>query len=126
MTTLPKSLSSQLAFGITKSTNSQTPGGVLIAMVSALLSGTQGEKLRRQGLSHFIVSLETIPEETAYIQRREETDELCPAAPISCSPPVVSRMLLPPPRMLPLSLLCLRDKGRACQWPPQSQAGRRK
>lgn len=77
MTTLPKSLSSQLAFGITKSTNSQTPGGVLIAMVSAVLSGAQGEKLRRWGLFHFILSQETVPEETAYIQRREETDELC-------------------------------------------------
>lgn len=70
MTTLPKSLSSQLAFGITKSTSSQTPGRVLIAMVAgALLSGTQGEKLRGWGLFHFIVSQETIPQETAYIQR---------------------------------------------------------
>lgn len=93
MTTLPKNLSSQLAFGITKSTDSQTPGGVLIAMARALLSGTQGEKLRRWGLFHFIVvSQETIPQETAYIQKREESDELCPAAPISCRPPDVSRM----------------------------------
>lgn len=93
MTTLPKSLSSQLAFGITKSTNSQTPGGVLIVMVSALLSGTQGEKLRRWGLFHFIGSRETIPEETAYIQRREETDELCV-------------LLLPSPAALLLSPGC--------------------
>ena len=70
MTTLPKSPSSQLAFGMTKSTHSQTPGRVLIAIVNALLSGTQGEKLGRWGLPEFIVSREIIPEETAYIQRR--------------------------------------------------------